>query len=566
MRRNVTIRQVLLPILFMAAGIPITLFAIVSQKRVSASLNESIESQIGDNLNHTNDMMNLVLEKYDDVMNELCTDNETVRILKDINDGKDTLNVRKDAIENELCRLCNREEYIKGITIITNKKQVIYYDELEDSSRYTLWADENKFYQKEKGTYYRGVKEPLGTGDNQIYIFQISKHFENEEDPDEAVGTVIFSINVKALNPALKTEKKAKTSILENGVIIADVDQSKIGTVPDYENLDNYRFAKKTNSRSGLTILSMHSLDRYNDMRRSQLTFWLYLSVISFIFLTALGYRLTKPYLDQINVLANAMSEVEKGDFHVKVPELQTNAVELKKIYIGFNQMVQQIDALIEQVKNAVVEQKNAELSALEAQIDPHFLYNTLDTINWKAIEQEQYEISDMLGALADILRYTVRNAGAETTIAEEIDWMKKYMVLQKGKFDIEPQIQIRIPEELYECKIHKLLLQPFIENAMKHGFCGRNDDLKLTLIMKNMGEQIHITIQDNGNGIEAEELKRLNNKEAEEYLGQGGEHLGVINVRKRLMLYYGDKAELYFESQAGSYTKVHLFIPARGE
>ena len=82
------------------------------------------------------------------------------------------------------------------------------------------------------------------------------------------------------------------------------------------------------------------------------------------------------------------------------------------------------------------MEQKNAELSALEAQIDPHFLYNTLDTINWKAIELGEFEISEMLGALADILRYTVKNAGAETSIEQELHWLAMYILLQKAKLE----------------------------------------------------------------------------------------------------------------------------------
>ena len=110
---------------------------------------------------------------------------------------------------------------------------------------------------------------------------------------------------------------------------------------------------------------------------------------------------------------------------------------EFTRIGRGFNEMVVHIENLIEQVKQASAEQRMAELSALEAQIDPHFLYNTLDAINWKAIENEQYEISEMIGALADILRYAVKNAGAETSLEHALSWVDSYIMIQSAKMCI---------------------------------------------------------------------------------------------------------------------------------
>lgn len=561
MKKNLTIRQILLPIMIFAAGIPIALFAMISQERMRNSINKSAEMQISNDMIRANESLNIVLDKYDTMLFELCTDNEMIKIIDGINQGEDTLDVWKNAIENELCHMCNSEGPIKGITILTSKKKIIYYDELSGSAATTLWADEMSFPRMNKEVYYRGVTEPVGEEGKQKYIFQIIRDFVDYRGIYDDIGTVIFSIEISALDTVLKVGD-TNTSIVENGKIIADLDRSKIGTIPNVKNTDDYRFTKIINSKSGFTILNTHSMKIYNEMMTEQMGFWIIIAICTIYILITLSYFMTKPYLNQIDQLALAMSEVEKGNFQVMIPEMEPNALELRKIYFGFNQMVKQIDHLINKVKSAVVDQKNAELSALEAQIDPHFLYNTLDTINWKAIELEQYDISEMVGALADILRYTVRNAGGETTIREEIHWMQQYILLQKGKFEKEPEISIVVPENLYECRIHKLLLQPFIENAMKHGFRGKAGELKLTLMMKEISEQIHITIQDNGNGMEEDELKVLNDRQIQSYLGQGGEHLGIVNVRRRLQLYYGDKADLYFESQVGSYTKVHLFIP----
>jgi two-component system, sensor histidine kinase YesM len=134
-----------------------------------------------------------------------------------------------------------------------------------------------------------------------------------------------------------------------------------------------------------------------------------------------LSYIFTRPYIHVIQSVGQGFHEVETGNFETRLEFWKRAPEEIKDIEFGFNEMVENLDNLINQVKQALLEQKNAELSALEAQIDPHFLYNTLDSINWKAIENEQYDISSMLVALANILRYTVDNAGGTSTLAQEL-------------------------------------------------------------------------------------------------------------------------------------------------
>ena len=255
------------------------------------------------------------------------------------------------------------------------------------------------------------------------------------------------------------------------------------------------------------------------------------------------------------------MNRVEKGDFSVKIQNDKKMPKEIRKIENGFNEMLSHVESLMEQVKQAVVEQKNAELYALEAQIDPHFLYNTLDTINWKAIENEQYEISEMVGALADILRYTVYNMGETTTIRQELGWLNEYILLQDAKKGKKIDVKIQVPEKYMGYKIHKLILQPLVENAIRHGFTGGEEKDILLIQIRESEEQLHIMIGNNGKRIPPDILENLNNENIE----LDG-HMGIGNVRKRLKLYYGEKAVLYFESEEYSYTKVHLFIPGKEE
>lgn len=126
---------------------------------------------------------------------------------------------------------------------------------------------------------------------------------------------------------------------------------------------------------------------------------------------------------------------------------------------------------MMDKYKKSIVRQKNAEIAALEAQINPHFLYNTLDTINWMAIDRDEYEISNMITTLARILRYGISDSNGVVKIRDEVEWLKQYIFLQQTKLKNSFDCHIDVEPELMDLSIHKLLLQPFIENAILHGF-----------------------------------------------------------------------------------------------
>jgi len=141
--------------------------------------------------------------------------------------------------------------------------------------------------------------------------------------------------------------------------------------------------------------------------------------------------------------------------------------------------------------------------------------------------------------------------------------WLRQYIILQSTKEGKEIRVTLDVPDELRGCRLHKLLLQPFVENAVKHGMKHREGECKIDISMRSTDRQIHIMILDNVNGMTASTLAKLNSGAFErdkEYLSS---HLGIANVRKRLRLYYGEQADIYFESRLDKYTKVHLFIPA---
>lgn len=560
MRLGKTLRARLSWAFLLAALLPVFIFSIISQEKLRNSLDRNLEDWIGGNLRNSNRSLDMVLDKYETILIDMCTDDIIVESVRGIISGQDDMNVNSSVIRHSLSHICYSNSGIEGITIILENGKTIFYDRLNASSTTSAWAGKVSIPVMEKGAIYQGVTAPITTGNVTTYVFQISRKVVDYRDIHEYLGSAVLSINQKEIQAALKSGMENKTYLLDGNVVVSSPDERDIGKkISSLKDTKENRYTKIENEKSGLIICNEQSLSEYKKAIVGQIEFLLIVVLIACIIVLLLIMFLTKPYIVYVDSFVDAMNKVESGDFEVDVVAEEQMPIEIKRITNGFNEMVGHMDDLIGQVKEAVVEQKNAELSALEAQIDPHFLYNTLDTINWKAIENEQYDISEMVGALADILRYSVKNAGGITTVRQELGWLRHYSMLQGVKLGKPLIIEEKIPEELMGYQIHKLLLQPFVENAIKYAFREHKGECRLVVMFRRSDDQIHIIIQDNGIGIEVETLRQLNDETAKL---EG--HVGIVNVRKRLKLYYGDEATVYFESMEGGGTKVHLFIPER--
>ena len=193
---------------------------------------------------------------------------------------------------------------------------------------------------------------------------------------------------------------------------------------------------------------------------------------LAILFSITIIIYITRNFSVSTGKILDAMKTAQDGELSVQVT-LDNDDDELSVIAARFNKMISKINQLVEEVKRATFKQKEAEIRALEAQINPHFLYNTLDSINWMAIKKEEHEISNMLKSLAQILRYSVDKSNSIVKLREEIKWLKQYLYLQQTRFNYSFECFMDVDESIMDCMVHKLLLQPFIENAVIHGFEG---------------------------------------------------------------------------------------------
>lgn len=555
-RKN--LRQKLIPAFLAAACIPIAIFAMISQVRLRKSTMENLDMQAKADLQKADQSLNMTLDKYETILYDITTDEDFLSLALTAESGKDVAEADAYALRREFSHICNRNEGAEGIQLVLGDGRRIFYDRLSSSSVNSTWITEIEIPETEGLlSYFADKEQPEDTGQKQM--FHIARRIVDYWDIHKDLGYVILSVSMDTLDLALATGSKSEIYIAERGTVIEGGKTEAVGHEASSLEKKDSRIRTIENKRSGWTILLSQPVRPYQRAVGEQFIFWVLVAAAMLLVLVVLLYRVTRPVMISVNGIVDAMDNLEKEKFCLSLPVNENDSSEIQRISEGFNEMAERTRLSVEQVKASAIEQKNAEISALEAQIDPHFLYNILDTINWKAIENEQYEISSMLVALAGILRYAINDAGELTTVEAECAWLEKYVLLHQAKLGEDIELGFRVCEELMPCQIHKMLMQPFVENAVKYGFRGSREPHQLEIGMEQAGEQLHIRIQNNGNPIRPEILEELN---------AGTErknHLGISNVRKRLKLYYGQEAAVYFESAQNTGTAVHLFVPLQG-
>ena len=539
--------------------IPILCFSLYLQAQTWRTMKNNLQRELEGELSTANHTLQMVMDKYDMVLYDFCTDDEIIELVEEINESEKPSDAVKYQIRRSLAHICNRNAGVEGITLITESGTICFYDKEAASFVSTKWANRIPAVDmQDQMAVYRGSSYVLETENQPVHMLQLARRLADYRNMNRQIGTVILSVDQSVLWEDIQVSDKSTVYVCEADQIIAAADPAEIGTSISLKPQRGYRVLETRNDKTGWDVYHFYSKVRYDQLVKANIE----IGLGSLVALTLLSMMLvtlmTRPVLDLVGRLVYAMSEIENGDFDVQIPGVEHPTNEVERIAAGFNEMSGQLKQLVETVKQSTGDQKNAELQAMEAQIDPHFLYNTLDTINWKALEHDEFEISNMVGALADILRYSIRNPGDMVSIGQELSWLDRYIMLQKEKLDQPLSVVTDVPEKLMGYRIHKLLLQPFVENAINHGFRRMSMPCRIEISMKLAGEQFYIRIRDNGCGIPPDLVEELNNKNSSD-----GHHVGVANVRKRLELYYSDDHEMYFESREGQGTSVHLFIRA---
>ncbi|MDR1948173.1 MAG: histidine kinase [Spirochaetaceae bacterium] len=288
--------------------------------------------------------------------------------------------------------------------------------------------------------------------------------------------------------------------------------------------------------------------------------------LLSLLLAIGMDFRFSRILGDPINKLAGDMQRLRQGDFSQKGASYRND--ELGYIQRRFDEMAVEIRRLIDTVYQKEKAKRTAELIALQAQINPHFLYNTLNSVNCLAQLYHQKDISDMVVNLGILLRNSFESKEELIPISEEVAYLERYLRIANIRWDNSFEMICLIPDEVNQCLIPRLILQPLVENCISHSFADFTGKGRILVTAKDRGDDLAITICDNGKGISPQEMEginyRLENQKRSNpvHAEQGENSIGIYNVNARIFLRYGEAYGLVFLPNDGPGVSVELSLP----
>lgn len=498
-----------------------------------------------------------------------------------------------DYIERALNHMTNMNQYVVRATIVNEYGDVYsnvltnndaYLEKMEEIDKAQDWTDKNK-------VYYTGVYQ------EEIYLLpfemvtSISKMYDiNQED---YIGTLYIDLNFSSIRQMLDRLAESKTSRTKllifdgNQEVIYDSEGLEEGA---WEQMDEGEraavrdFLKGSRAEPGeFTMRGKKCLAASvrNETTDWQIMAWMPLSDIYasgwknmvgifsamiMLLITAvfLGIYLAAQISRPVMILAKAMGQVDKGKVNLLEQEKYSWQDEMGLLFRSYNEMGKRINDSIEKIYIYQINQKQTELKMLQFQINPHFLYNTLNTISSIAALSDIEEIVKIADNLSGMFQYNIKGDDI-VPVRKEIQHVKNYLEIQAIRFPGKYRFEYRIDPEVEEKKMLKFLLQPLAENSLQHAFGKMKEINTVSLTAQEDGEDIIFRLRDNGVGMKAEQAEELNRELAQTDTGTLVNHvdkgIGLRNVNARIKNLYGKEYGIQIWSEEGKYTEIQIRI-----
>ncbi len=596
--RSTELGKKILAILLSVSLLQIGMILLISYQLSSSIITEQTRELLYGNLEQSAGNIQDAFERYDRVFQEIYMNTAYTKEVKVINswDGEDYY-LSEHSLESKLQNLIYRNEEILGIAVVGKYGDECFYDRITRSSQISLCFEEGlrrNFLVKEallqKNSIYSNLVKKTDPEYGEYSCFYIAHQLTDLNQFNRgAIGCVLLCIDEAAFRKvyAQGVEESNLSFLVDScGNIVSF-------PIPGYENTNLFGaspgeqmkgqemeplkekaldFIKEVHyfQTENLAVNAVSILDGHffiiniQDLNYSLEKLRYLLLMICLVAVLAgavcfmIVYYISMDTDRSVKKIVNAMNDANRGNLESKI-EVEGND-EFAQISRHFNDMLAEIKKAGQQERESLVREKNAEIRSLEAQINPHFLYNTLDTVNWQAIESGQLSISQMITKLAQLLRYSIHNSNEIVTIKTELEFLKKYIYLQQQRFEYAFNCTVDLDERAGECRIHKLLIQPLVENTIIHGFSGFEGTGEIHIgIQRLEPDHIEIQVKDNGVGMSREQVDALNHYDYRKDRIETS--IGVRNVITRLKLYYGDQGRIVFASDSEG-TRVRITIP----
>lgn len=412
-------------------------------------------------------------------------------------------------------------------------------------------------------TLSRGIRDHNGSGEKEgVFFIDLNYSAISELCDQSTVGTKGYAFILDAKGEIVYHPQQQQLYNELQTENISLIVNSESDTVLFGNEKNGKLYSILRSDKTGWTVVDCTNVsDLLSKSRQAQSIYILtavMLVIVALIFSRFMARSITLP----IQRLRDSMKQVQEGDFSASGVAVDSRN-EIGSLTKSFDVMTHKIQELMKQNIHEQEEKRKSELKALQSQINPHFLYNTLDSIIWMAEGKKNEEVVLMTASLARLLRQSISNEDEVVPIANEVEYARGYLTIQKMRYKDKLEFLIEVDSSILYIPLIKLVLQPIIENAIYHGL--KYKESKGLLIVKGFMKDGNAVLQviDDGVGMDEETLAHIYDRHKVNYHSNG---VGVYNVQKRLKLYYGDDYGITYESEKGKGTTATITIPGRQE
>ena len=455
--------------------------------------------------------------------------------------------------------------------VFSDKKMAVTSEEFPVSKQNLDGTLVKKLEEKqEEDSFPVLVESVIHEGESFLSVLQ-----KVENDNGDILGYVAADIKERTIYyeylEAVNDEKITRVLLVDgNNEIVTSAEYSDLGKtfaeITDHNVPDDNGYSERDGVLSFFNRGSFSDCGLYLEVPKkevlsglSQIRLFL-IGIFGTFFVVAvvLALWLSRVVCEPLRSMTGTVEKVGEGDLSLRT-EVVT-ADEIGTLGKEFNHMLDYIEDLIAKVIEEEQQKKDAELEALQYQITPHFMYNTLNSIKFAAFLKGEKELAGLIGDFVELLQASINKKGSFLSVADEIHILKNYIHLQDFRYQGSFQVEYDISEEAYSCYIPRLILQPLVENALLHGIDIKRQKGKIRICGKIEEERLILVVADNGRGMTEEQIRNLFNSHAKKTNGLSA--VGVPNVKERLELYYGEKGGMKYDSSSGG-TTVTVFLPA---
>ncbi|CAM2862831.1 sensor histidine kinase [Paenibacillus sediminis] len=572
--------RLFLLILFCMSAI-LLIISLLFYNRTTMQYHDKISDLSQKNVSQTVGLFGLLSKGYDSLSKSISNNFDLVRLLSETTHEPALEYINEQSITNIIGAIFYSRDDLVGIHIITDKGKIYnygnymnvvdpnymnsdWYHQIHDSTGKMVWL----------GVYPHSIidqmeKRPVFAFGRQIYDL-------NEHRP---IGIVLYETDPKPILSALNNLRLGEHSkvylVSHRGRVVSST-SSDAELLPNDIPLPGEEKDVIVEQRNGSLIVasklpfadwSVVSVTPNQDLNVELTQTKRYLAIVVTVLIlvaTLIASIVSRTISSPLIRLIKEMKHVEIGNFRGVLNV--TSYQEINILVASFNQMVTRIEELIERVKTSSVSERTAELHALQSQVNPHFLYNTLDMIYWMLDEKGQDKLGEVVLSLSHMFRYS-SHWEEEVTLREEVEQIEHYLTIISYRLEGRLTVDVSIDERWMNFRLPKMTLQPIIENAVKHGLESLSRTGVLKVHAAQEGQTLNIMIEDNGRGMDEAKLNHLRvsiHNEQSGSKGKGG--IGLQNLQRRLRHMYGDGYGIQIESASGQGTTVVIVMPLEAQ